>query len=231
MDKLNLDQHISKQFNEEIEDIKTHLLEMGGVVEKQVNDAIKAVEEGDSSLAQQVLENEPAVDHMELELDEECTMLIARRQPTASDLRMVLSATKMIRDLERIGDEANKIAKMAIKLSEDGSSPKGYNEVRHIGTNAGHMLHDALDAFARFDTVLALEVLARDETINIEYKSALRELITYMMEDPRSISRVLNILWTLRALERIGDHTKNICEQIVYLVKGRDIRYQGDDYT
>lgn len=231
MDKLNLDQHISKQFNEDIEDIKTHLLEMGGLVEKQVTDAIKAVEEGDSSLAQQVLENEPAVDHMELELDEECTMLIARRQPTASDLRMVLSVTKMIRDLERIGDEANKIAKMAIMLSEDGSSPKGYNEVRHIGTNAVQMLHDALDAFARFDTVLSLEVLARDESINIEYKSALRELITYMMEDPRSISRVLNILWTLRALERIGDHTKNICEQIVYLVKGRDIRYQGDDYT
>ena len=226
MDKLHIDQHISQKFNQEIEGIRTHLMAMGGLVEKQVNEAIKAVEEASSEKAQAVLDAEPKIDRMEVDIDEECTNLIARRQPTASDLRMVLSVSKMIRDLERIGDEANKIGKMAMILSEEGPSPRGHMEVRHIGDSVEAMLHDALDAFARYDTEMALEVMSRDQKINIEYKTALRELITYMMEDSRSISRVLNILWTLRALERIGDHAKNICEQVVYLVKGRDIRHR-----
>ena len=230
MDKLHIDQHISQKFNQEIEGIRSHLMAMGGLVEKQVNEAIKAVEEANSEIAQSVLDAEPKIDRMEVDIDEECTNLIARRQPTASDLRMVLSVSKMIRDLERIGDEANKIGKMAIILSEEGASPRGHMEVRHIGDSVESMLHDALDAFARYDTEMALEVMSRDQKINIEYKTALRELITYMMEDSRSISRVLNILWTLRALERIGDHAKNICEQVVYLVKGRDIRHEQDHY-
>ncbi len=226
MEKLHLDQHISKQFNTDLEALKTRILEMGGLLEKQVDDALTAVEEADSGLAQQVLEIEPTIDSMEIEIDEECTLLIARRQPTASDLRMIMAVSKTVRDLERIGDEANKIAKMAIQLSEEGSSPRGYMELRHIGDNVQEMLHNAMDAFARFDAEAALSVVPQDKKVDLDYKSAVRELITYMMEDPRSISRVMNILWTLKAVERIGDHAKNICEQIVYLVQGKDIRHR-----
>lgn len=229
MDKLHLDQHISKQFNSELEALKTRILEMGGLVEKQVSDALEAVEEADSALAQQVMEVEPSIDSMEVEIGEECTLLIARRQPTASDLRLVMAVSKAVGDLERIGDEANKIAKMAIQLSESGSSPKGYSELRHIGNNVQEMLNTTLDAFARFDAEAALSVVPKDKKVDQDYKSAIRELITYMMEDPRSISRVMNILWTLKAVERIGDHAKNICEQTVYLVQGRDIRHTEFD--
>jgi len=136
---------------------------------------------------------------------------------------MVLAVSKTIRDLERIGDEAKKIAKMAIKLSEEGSAPRGYVEIRHIGNGVRKMLNDSLDSFARYDADSALATMRADQQVDLDYKSALRELITYMMEDPRSISRVMNILWALRSLERVGDHAKNICEQIVYLVK--DIRH------
>lgn len=225
MDKLHLDQHISRQFNEDLEQIKTRMLEMGGLVEKQVDDAVTALESGDSAQAEHVLEVEASIDEMEMEIDEACTALIARRQPAASDLRMVLAVSKTIRDLERIGDEAQKIAKLAISLAEAGAAPKGYVEIRHIANGVRKMIGDALDAFTRFDGESALATRKEDKQIDMDYKSALREMITYMMEDPRSISRVMNILWTLRSLERIGDHAKNICEHIVYLVKGKDIRH------
>jgi len=227
VDNLHLDQHISRHFNEELELIKTQLLIMGGKVEEQVGNAVAALLEANSELAQAVIVGEAEIDDLELEIDEACTMLIARRQPAASDLRMVMSVVKMIRDLERIGDEAKKIAKMAIVLSEEGSAPHGYLEIRHIAKGVRSMLKDALDAFARFDVDAAISTLKADEQVDLDYKTALRELITYMMEDPRSISRVMNILWTLRSLERVGDHTKNICEHIVYLVRGEDIRHSN----
>ena len=227
MDNLHLDQHISRHFNEELELIKTQMLIMGGKVEEQVGNAVTALLEANPELAQEVIAGEKEIDDLELEIDEACTMLIARRQPAASDLRMVMSVSKMIRDLERIGDEAKKIAKMAIVLSEEGSAPHGYLEIRHIGKGVRSMLKDALDAFARFDVDAAIATLKADEQVDLDYKTALRELITYMMEDPRSISRVMNILWTLRSLERVGDHTKNICEHIVYLVRGEDIRHSN----
>ncbi|KJS06176.1 MAG: transcriptional regulator PhoU [Gammaproteobacteria bacterium BRH_c0] len=225
MDKLHLDQHISRHFNEELEAIKTRMLEMGGRVEKQVADAVRALEDADSELAETVIRREMDIDALEIQIDEECATLIARRQPAATDLRMVLAVSKTIRDLERIGDEAKKIAKMAIKLSEEGSAPRGYVEIRHIGNGVRKMLNDSLDSFARYDADSALATMRADQQVDLDYKSALRELITYMMEDPRSISRVMNILWALRSLERVGDHAKNICEQIVYLVKGKDIRH------
>jgi phosphate transport system protein len=227
VDNLHLDQHISRHFNEELELIKTQMLIMGGKVEEQVGNAVTALLEANPELAQEVIAGEEEIDDLELEIDEACTMLIARRQPAASDLRMVMSVSKMIRDLERIGDEAKKIAKMAIVLSEEGSAPHGYLEIRHIGKGVRSMLKDALDAFARFDVDAAIATLRADEQVDLDYKTALRELITYMMEDPRSISRVMNILWTLRSLERVGDHTKNICEHIVYLVRGEDIRHSN----
>ena len=225
MDKLQLDQHISKQFDTDLEELKTRMLEMGGLVEKQVNDALKAVELADSELAIKVIEEENTVDALEVTIDEEATLLIARRQPAASDLRMVMAVSRCVRDLERIGDEAKKIAKTAIQLSEEGGAPKGYLELRHIGIQVQQMLSRSLDAFARFDAQSALEVLPDDRKVDMDYKTAVRELITYMMEDPRSISRVMSIMWTLKAVERIGDHAKNICEQVVYLVQGKDIRH------
>ncbi|MEZ5530561.1 MAG: phosphate signaling complex protein PhoU [Porticoccaceae bacterium] len=229
MDKLNLDQHISRQFNEDLEAIKTSMLEMGGLVELQVGDAIRALEDADSGLAEKVIEVESRIDEMEMNIDETCTTLIARRQPAASDLRLVMAVSKTVRDLERIGDEAQKIAKMAIKLSEEGSAPRGYIEVRHIGNCVRKMLNDSLDAFSRFDAEAAIDTMKDDRQVDMDYKTALREMITYMMEDPRSISRSVNILWALRSLERIGDHSKNICEYIVYLVQGRDIRHSRLD--
>ncbi len=218
-------QHISRQFNEDLEEVRSHILAMGGMVEKQVGDAVQALVEGDSSLASEVLYNEKQVNGMEVQIDEECTRIIALRQPAASDLRLLVAATKANTDLERVGDEASKIAKMAIRLSEEGAIPRGYIEVRHIGNHVCAQLRQALDAFARFDVDLAMAVVKEDKSVDMEYESAMRLMVTFMMEDPRFIKRVLNVLWSLRALERIGDHARNIAEQVIYLVKGKDIRH------
>lgn len=227
MNKDNLTQHISQQFNAELEEVRSHLLAMGGLVEKQVNDAVTALIEADSGLAQQVREIDDQINQMERNIDEECVRILARRQPAASDLRLIISISKSVIDLERIGDESSKIAKRAILLSEEGESPRGYVEIRHIGDQVRKMVQDALDAFARFDAELALAVAQHDKAVDREYKTALRELVTYMMEDPRSISRVLNVIWVLRSLERIGDHARNIAELVIYLVRGTDVRHIG----
>ncbi|PKM29778.1 MAG: phosphate transport system regulatory protein PhoU [Gammaproteobacteria bacterium HGW-Gammaproteobacteria-11] len=226
-DKEVFSQHISQQFNAELEEIRTQLLEMGGLVEKQVSDAVTALIEADGKLAEEVRQNDRKINDMERKIDEECMRILARRQPAASDLRLVISITKIIVDLERIGDEASKIAKRALQLVEEGQSPRGYVECRHIGHHVRKMVQDALDAFARFDTVQALAVAREDKVVDQEYKSATRELVTYMMEDPRSITRVLSILWVLRSLERVGDHARNVAEQVIYLVKGQDVRHIG----
>lgn len=225
MDNMHFDEHISKSFNDDLEDLKTELLEMGGLVEQQTVNALKAIISADSDLAEKVIEVERDVDTAEMNLDEHCTLILARRQPAASDLRMVLSVAKIIRDLERMGDEANKIAKMAVMLCEEGQAPRGYVELRHIGSIVQQMVNDTLDAFARFDVATAVNVAKQDKTVDQEYKSAMREMATYMMEDPRSIGRVMNIIWALRSLERIGDHARNIAEHVIYLVKGLDVRH------
>ncbi|MFT4938373.1 MAG: phosphate transport system protein [Paraglaciecola sp.] len=227
MDKLQLDKHISQRFDSDLEALKSQVLEMGGVVEQQIIDSVKALENADSKIARRVIEIEDDVDMREVALDEQCTMVLACRQPAASDLRMVLTVTKMIRDLERMGDEAQKIAKMAIELSESGAAPSGYDEVRHMGSLVQKMVNSVLDAFARFDVDQALEVAKADKQVDREYKSAMREIVTYMMEDPRSIGRAMNILWALRSLERIGDHACNIAEHVIFLVKGLDVRHSS----
>ncbi|AMX03890.1 phosphate signaling complex protein PhoU [Microbulbifer thermotolerans] len=227
--EMHFDQHISRQFNEDLESIKTEMLEMGGLVARQVADAVDALSNADSELAEKVLRAEEEIDKREMALDEHATLIIAKRQPAASDLRMVMSVTRIARDLERIGDEASKVAKMAIALTDEGSSPRGYTEIRHIANAVRKMLNDALDAYTRFDVIAAMRTLTEDEKVDMDYRTAVRELITYMMEDPRSISRVINVLWILRSLERIGDHAKNICEQVVYLVEGADIRHGHED--
>ena len=227
MPDMSFENHIMTQFDDELEGIRTRLMEMGGKVEQQLQNAVRAVTEGDSALAEEVIKEEQLVDEMEVDIDEACILIIARRQPAASDLRLVMMVTKAINDLERIGDEAKKIANHAVILSEQEGTPEGYKEVRHLGQSVTRMLSNALDAFARFDVEAAMKTLEEDTQIDLEYKTALRELVTYMMEDPRSISRVINILWVIRSLERIGDHTQNLCEQIVFVVKGKDIRHKG----
>lgn len=227
MDKDTHSLHISQQFNVELEEAKTHLLEMGGLVERQVADAVSCIIDADSALAQLVRDNDRRVDTFEVTIDEECQRILARRQPAASDLRLIISISKITTDLERMADEAAKIAKQAIILTEEGLAPRGYVEVRHIGNHVLKMVHDALDAFARLDIELALQVAQEDKAVDHEYDSAMRALVTYMMEDVRSISRVLSIIWALRSLERIGDHARNICEHVIYLVKGKDVRHIG----
>ena len=218
-------QHISRQFNQELEELKTHLMAMGGLVEKQVQDAVTALLESDSTLGRQVVDTDRAVNDMQIKIDAECTQVLARRQPTASDLRLVLAVIRAGSDLERIGDEASKIARNACELIDGDNGSRGFVEVRMISEHVRRMVRDALTSFARFDTELALKLVHEDEQVDNEYQSAMRSLMTFMMEDARSISPVLSLMWILRALERIGDHANNLAEYVVYLVKGMDIRH------
>ncbi len=227
MDITSHTHHISQQYNIELETIRTHLSEMGGMAQRQVNDAIQALIDADIERAEQVVRADLKVNSMEITIDEKCVRILARRQPAASDLRLVIAVTKAITDLERIGDEATKIARQAIAMNKDGLAPRGYIEVRHIGGHVSRMLQDALDAFARLDMDLALNVVQTDRQVDMEYSTAMRELVTFMIEDPRSITRVLNIMWSLRALERIGDHARNLAQYVIYLVNGEDVRHSN----
>ena len=220
-----LSHHISSQFNEDLQDVNTKFMTMGGLVEQQVANSIHALLDTDAALAVEVQFQDNVVNRMETEIDEALTLILARRHPAAIDLRMVIAMSKANTDLERIGDEAAKIARIAQNLCEEGGSPRGYMETRHIGNQVRVMIHDALDAFARLDVDQALRVLLADADIDREYQSATRTLMTYMIEDPRHISRVINVMWVLRSLERIGDHARNISEQVIYMVKGLDVRH------
>lgn len=220
-----LNHHISSQFNEELQDVNTKFMTMGGFVEQQVANAIHALLDTNADLAVDVQHQDSVVNRFETEIDEALTLILARRHPAAIDLRMVIAMSKANTDLERIGDEAAKIARIAQNLCEEGGSPRGYMETRHIGNQVRVMIHDALDAFARLDVDQALRVLLADADIDREYQSATRTLMTYMMEDPRHISSVINVMWVLRALERVGDHARNISEQVIYMVKGLDVRH------
>ena len=227
MDKLNLDHHISQQFNAELEEIRNHVMTMGGLVEQQTGDAIRALVDGDSKLGRRVVDDDDKVNELELLIDEECNRILARRQPAASDLRLIFAIIKTITDLERVGDEAEKIGYLATRLAEAERPKNQYSELEHLGNHVRGMLHTALDAFVRMDPEAALEVARQDKKADREYESILRQGITFMMEDPRSIRRVLDVMWCARALERIGDHSKNICEYVVYLVHGKDVRHAG----
>ncbi|WP_150305892.1 phosphate signaling complex protein PhoU [Pseudomonas saliphila] len=217
--------HISSRFNADLSQLKQDLLEMGGLVEQQLRQAVEALINSDVELAREVKAGDKKVDAMELAIDEEASRVIAKRQPTASDLRLVMSVVKMVADIERIGDEAKKIAKLTIVLAEETTTTWGRVEVRHIGNLVAVMLRDALDSFARFDTQVALQVMREDDTVDNEYRSATRTLVTHMMEDTRNITRCLNIMWVLRSLERVGDHAGNLAEQVIYMVEGTDVRH------
>ncbi|MEM8564180.1 MAG: phosphate signaling complex protein PhoU [Pseudomonadota bacterium] len=218
--------HISAQFNSELEGLRNQILEMGGKVERQLADALAALTAMDSGQAEAVIAKDEDVNKLEMLIDDQCSSVLARRQPAASDLRLVVAIIKVNRDLERIGDEASKVARQAMRLSEANSaSPSNFVEIRHIGNHVASLLRRVLDAFARLDVDSAVSVVKNDSIVDEEYGSALRSLMTFMMEDPRAISGIMNEIWALKSLERIGDHASNIAEQIIYLVRGLDVRH------
>jgi len=229
MRKEELGHHYSRQFDEELETIRTRVLEMGGLVGEQLRLAIRALVKGDSDLGEQVVFDDHKVNSMEVAIDEECSRLIARRQPTAGDLRMVMAVVKSITDLERIGDEAEKIGFLASRLAAEKRPEGRYREIKHLGKMAREILNLSLDAFARLDAEAATATAEMDKQVDEEYEAIMRQAITLMMEDPRSIRRVLDTLWVARALERIGDHAVNICEYVVYMVHGKDIRHLSQE--
>lgn len=217
--------HISAQYNEELEDLRNRVLNMGGLVEQQIADAVAALVEGDGERCEMVINRDVNVNAMEVEIDEECTRVLARRQPAAGDLRLVVAIIKTITDLERIGDQAEKVARIGLRLMEMERPKNRYMEIYNLGEHVRQMMHHTLDVFARLDPEAALQVTREDQNIDNEYEGVMRQMVTYMMEDPRTIRRSLDIMWSLRALERIGDHSKNICEYVIYLVNGKDVRH------
>lgn len=219
--------HTMRQYDTELDQIRTRVLQMGGYVEQQVVLALDGLQDGDEQLIERVIENDRQVNAYEVELDEACTQIIARRQPAANDLRSILSVFRVVTDLERIGDEAKKIAKVARKIHVTGEGLRPSVQTKHLGTMAVQALRKALDAFARQDIDAAAEILKEDKDLDSEFKVMMRLLVTYMMEDPRTISRGIDILFAAKALERIGDHAKNISEYTIYLVRGRDVRHIG----
>ena len=225
MENSKIGHHISEQFNRELEDIRNKVLTMGGLVEQQVTLATQAFSEGDMELAETVIKQDDRVNDLELEIDRECIEIIALRQPAAFDLRLLISVIKTITEIERVGDQAKRIAQMTIHLADAESYHNQYYELQHIVDMVSAMLHDALDAFARMNIHEVVSISKQVKNVNQEYKSIVRQLITKMMEDPRNISRSLDLLWTARALERVGDHACNISEYVIYMVKGEDVRH------
>jgi phosphate transport system protein len=225
MSTEGLSHHISSRYNSDLERLRSSVLDMGELVERQLTAAIGGITEPDARVMVRVAQEELRVNQLERSIDEDCSRILATRGPTASDLRLIITILKTITDLERIGDEGEKVAAIAARLAMRERPNNRYRELRSLGELVTGMVHDTLDAFARFDTTLALQVLRRDRTVDEEYEAIHRQNITFMMEDPRSIRRALDVMWVVRSLERIGDHAKNICEYLIYLVLGKDVRH------
>ena len=229
---ISHDAHTVKQFDAQLANLRNLVLEMGGLVEDQIKNAVKSLDDEDLTLAREVIARDQIINGLQVKIDEDTITLIATRQPVGSDLRLIMSLSKIVTDLERIGDEAEKIARMTIKTYDVVSSPpsaKLLRDVTPMAKLATDMLHGCLDALARVDVEMAVNVARGDDNLDQEFQSALRRLITYMMEDPRTIGHAISVLFIIKALERIGDHAKNIAEYIIYLVKGKDVRHVSMD--
>lgn len=225
---MHFGRHISGQFNVELESIRTHVLAMGGLVEQQLSFAMQALNKEDIELAKKVIKDDHKVNSLEVSIDEACTRIIAKRQPTAKDLRLVMAIIKTITDLERIGDVAARIARVAIETPST-KEQKFHVSLEPLCRQAISMLHQVLDAFARMDVDAAAEVYKLDNKLDEEYEAVIRQLMAYMMEEPQNIPNILQVMWSARAIERIGDRCQNICEYIIYFVKGKDIRHLDED--
>jgi phosphate transport system protein len=225
MHSSHLTDHISQRFNKDLEGVRNNVLKMGGLVETQLAKAIEAIVSGDSELGLKVAHDDYKVNKLEVSIDEECSRILATRAPAASDLRLIVAIIKTITDLERIGDEAEKIGFLASQLAAMDRPPNSYRELKNLGNHVLQMVRDAMNAIARLEVDACHAVLREDEYVDEEYDTIARQGITFMMEDPRSIKRVMNVTWAARALERIGDHAKNICEYVIYMVEGRDVRH------
>ena len=223
---MSQQEHLSKQYDTDLEDIRTRVLQMGGLVETQIMSAIECFATGNYDLMAKVAETDRRVNSYEVEIDDACAHVIARRQPAASDLRLIMAVSKIVTDLERIGDEAEKISRASRQIYDRGrlQIPRSA-DVRQSANLAVAMLRRVLDAFARLDSAEAGQIIEEDATIDDEFRGIVRQLITFMMEDPRTISTALDIVWIAKAIERIGDHAKNIAEQIIYIVHGTDVRH------
>lgn len=228
-DPENLHEHISKQYDHELFDIRSRVLSLGGLVEDQIQSAVKALLDGDTDIAERVIVDDYKVNSLEVSIDEECTQILALRQPTARDLRLVVAVIKTITDLERIGDEAKRIARHAIDLAAHFPKRNQLTELGELARQARGLMRDALDAFARMDVDSALSVAERDKYVDSVYESIMRQQLTYMMEDPRLIPVSLGIMWSARSLERIGDRACNICEYVIYYAMGKNIRHISID--
>jgi phosphate transport system protein len=219
-------EHLSKQFDADLERLRSQVLQMGGLVESQILGAIEGFSTGNRECLDRVINEEPRVNGYEVSIDGDCSHAIVKRQPAASDLRMIMAISKTVTDLERIGDEAEKIARMSVRIHErDRLNVQRFGEIRHVGNIALQMLRQALDAFARLDAEQAALVVREDAAIDDEFGAIVRQLVTFMMEDPRTISTALEILWIAKAIERIGDHAQNMAENVIYIVKGTDVRH------
>lgn len=221
--------HISKQYDHELLDIRSRVLRLGGLVEEQIQAAVKALIDFDVELALRVIEDDGKVNAMEVSIDDECTQILALRQPTARDLRLVVGVIKTITDLERIGDEAKRIARHAIDLATHAPKKNQLTELEQLAKHVRELLGDALDAFARMDVDAAIKVVQEDSQVDSEYEVIMRQQLTYMMEDPRSIPVSLDIMWSARSLERIGDRSCNICEYVIYYASGKNVRHINID--
>jgi phosphate transport system protein len=227
METSDLSHHILSRYNADLEGLRSGVLQMGGLVEQQLQNGVQALVNGDVRLGEEVARLDYKVNAMEVGIDDDCSRVLATRGPTASDLRLIVAVIKTITDLERIGDETEKLGHIATRLGTLERPADRYREIKHLGDLVAEMVHGALDAFARLDTEAALAVARRDRAVDEEYEAIQRQCITFMMEDPRAIRRTLDVLWISRALERVGDHAKNICEYVIYMVLGKDVRHRS----
>lgn len=224
-DELKVGGHISRQFDQEIDEVRSRVLKMGGLVEAQLDKTILALQEGDSSSIKDVEKLDNQVNKLEMQVDEECTAILAKRQPAAGDLRLIIATTKSVRDLERIGDEAERVANMVSHAMDNDASKKAFKGLLSLGEHVKGLLHDTLNTYARMDTRSAVRNMRLDQEIDDEYARVVLRLIEYMKREPEKIPDALDVMWAARSLERIGDHCINICENVIYLVEGQDVRH------